>query len=245
MVSTMVDEHKSAKITATATMVAALIAGVFAYFTAIHSANSKVIETLKNQEQRLKTIEDSSKSAIERVNTINKKLPGLEKLLDYFPIGTVIPYAGDLDNIPLARDIKSNGWLICNGGDIPQGKEFDKLRSVMNNKFGINKLPDFRGRTPIGVRKNGNDDWLSLFELGKMRGEEKHQLIIDEMPSHNHKVRSPVSLIGIRGTTTHYGFGTAPGGLTAYEDPLENTGGGLSHENMQPSLAINFLIKAR
>ncbi len=96
------------------------------------------------------------------------------------------------------------------------------LFSLLGTTFGGNGqttfgLPDFRGRTPIGT---GQGPGLSDYEHGQVAGHENITLTEAMMPFHNHTIPPEVG-----------------GGVT---DP---TGGSQPIDNLQPSLAINFIIR--
>ncbi|PJZ29105.1 phage tail protein [Leptospira kmetyi] len=109
-------------------------------------------------------------------------------------------------------------------------------------------IPNIAGRTPVGV---GTGAGLSVRSLGEKFGEENHILTIPEIPSHdhgggNHNHNSDAaSLNPIAGSyvvkTGFSGFGTS----ATYNSGniIQSQGGGLGHNNMQPSLVLNFFIK--
>ena len=73
--------------------------------------------------------------------------------------------------------------------------------------------------------------------LGKVFGEERHKLIIPEMPSHTHSIAG-FSGYSNYGSTTSFDAGTA----------IRNTsssGGDQPHNNMQPSIFMKFYIRAK
>ena len=106
-----------------------------------------------------------------------------------------------------------DGWAICDG---------------------TNSTPDLRGRVPIGVGQ-GSD--LTQRNLGDTGGEETHILSVDEMPTHTHNVDISFSNNGINiaGTSDV----AVPGGATS----TSTTGGDAGHNNMQPFVALNFIMK--
>jgi microcystin-dependent protein len=112
-------------------------------------------------------------------------------------------------------------------------------------------LPDLRGRVPIsfGSSNDGNS-----YALGEKAGEETHTLIGAEMPPHSHALLSS-SAAGNTATpspSVHLATSNVSGknlyapvaSVQAYDvlKPCVSTVGGLPHENMMPSLAMNFCI---
>lgn len=102
-------------------------------------------------------------------------------------------------------------------------------------------LPDFRGRALVGA---GTGTSLSARTLGQTLGAETHTLTVAEMPSHTHSPVStntawwsydPAASPSIAAGTSYPAYGSTP--TTA-------TGGGGSHNNMQPSAVVKWIIKA-
>ena len=109
-------------------------------------------------------------------------------------------------------------------------------------------LPDLRGRSIIGT---GTGSGLTARTHGVGVGTETHALAEAELPAHAHTtgVGSTDTRTGIFGTTTT----GVPGSATCSHDLLAqaptsatrtgNTGSGTAHNNMQPSLALNWIVK--
>ncbi len=129
------------------------------------------------------------------------------------------------------------------------------------------KLPDLCGRGPIGAGASlARDKVLSgptlrVRTLGERGGEEDHTLAVNELPSHDHKVNDPghVHLLhwgaNIAPGTSSYERSTQDGQNPESETPhtrsattgitITNTGGNAPHNNMQPFLALYYVIKFR
>jgi len=92
-------------------------------------------------------------------------------------------------------------------------------------------VPDMRGRAPVGA---GAGFGLSNRAIGQQIGAETHTLSVTELPAHTHG--------GIPGPSANFsgGANTAHTGTSA---STASTGGGLAHNNMQPSLVMNYIIK--
>jgi microcystin-dependent protein len=170
------------------------------------------------------------------------------------PTGAVLPFAGA---------VAPSGYLICDGGEVSK-ELFADLYAVIGDAFGVAavgtdfKLPDMRGRAPVGA---GLGDGLSDRVLGAVGGEEAHQLTVDEMPNHNHG-----GVTSTNGNHSHSTVGGSPstGALIemsgqaylrsqgsvstssagAHNHTISAQGGDQPHNNMQPFLVMNYIIKA-
>jgi microcystin-dependent protein len=199
--------------------------------------------------------------------------------LEVFPKGMVSPFAGS--SAP-------SGWLLCDGSakSTVTNPEYAGLFSTIGNTYGGTnntdfKVPDLRGRAPIGV---GTGTGLTARALAATVGAESVTLTSAQsgMPGHGHG--NTLSITGdgshshtltmrYTSTSTHdHAIAGASNPLPAMEgDPssgnisnsnftaIGNTGhshslsGGVSdaagvdasaaHTNMQPSLALNYIIK--
>lgn len=146
-----------------------------------------------------------------------------------------------------------HGWMLCDGRSLSR-TDFSDLFAIIGTSFGSDnagtfKLPDTRGRVVAGV---GQGAGLTNRNLGDTVGEERHTLTITEMPSHTHTINDPghshtyinnVNDQGVNTLTTqndaadqadvNQTSGTSTTGIT-----INATGGGNSHNNMQPTLFI-------
>ena len=148
------------------------------------------------------------------------------------------------------------GWAFCNGQVLPISQN-TALFSLLGTTYGGDgitafALPDLQGRAPMQA---GQGPGLSARDLGEKQGTETVTLSIAQIPAHTHPKatqtvrnapatqKSPVGNIpAIESTdvTATYVDDTVPpgqtGGLTS------TAGGGVPHNNMQPYLALNFVI---
>ena len=147
------------------------------------------------------------------------------------PVGSMQMYAGGV--IP-------ETWLLCDGR-VLTAADHPALAAVLGATYGGNGtttfgLPDMRGRTPVGVSPGDSDFGV----LNRAVGSKTHTLTIPEMPSHSHQQYLP--LANYSGTLEgHSGaWGKHSGAMIG----LGSTGGGGAHNNIQPSRAVHFIIKA-
>ena len=136
------------------------------------------------------------------------------------------------------------GWLLCDGSAVNR-TTYSRLYGVIGTTYGSGdtmttfNLPDLRGRVPLGV---GSGPGLTSRSLNNSGGEETHQLSISEMPNHDHSYGDTYrtgnqDVIGIGESSA------ADQGSTTEAKTTGTTGGGGAHNNMQPFLVLNFIIK--
>lgn len=152
--------------------------------------------------------------------------------------GEIIAYSGS--SAP-------QGWLLCDGSAVSRAT-YATLFAVIGTTYGVGdgsttfNLPDLRGRTLIGLDNLGGSSANRVTDaaadsLGGTAGSEEHVLTIEEMPNHTHTYVRVLSTGGDR---------TIPAGGTANYSSAAATsaiGGGLPHANMQPYMAVNYLVK--
>jgi microcystin-dependent protein len=173
------------------------------------------------------------------------------------------PFVGQITVYPY--NFAPNGWAACEGQLLPIS-QFTALFSLLGTAFGGNgtsnfALPDLRGRVPLGIGQlPGGNDYL----MGEIDGVESVTLIATaDMASHNHSLTATT----VQGTVNNpsgaflaapfVGGGRGGGGSTGdpYNLGTPNTplvaaslaisGGGLPHNNIQPSLVLMPCIALR
>lgn len=150
------------------------------------------------------------------------------------PIGRIEPFAGS--STP-------EGWLLCDGSAVSR-TSYPQLFAAIGTTYGPGNgsstfnLPDARGRVLVG-RDVAQTEFDTLGETG---GAKTHTLTESQMPSHTHRTGiSPTNVLG--GSS---GNVTAQVNLVAAVDraPTLATGGGQPHNNLQPYLTVNCIIRA-
>lgn len=146
------------------------------------------------------------------------------------PPGTILPYGG---STPPA------GFLLCDGAAVSRTTYAD-LFAVVSTNYGAGNgsstfnVPNLQGRVPVG-RDAGQTEFDTLGETG---GEKNHTLTIAEMPSHSHNMPT-FSNHNYAGT----GFNPFDPAGTQTGDSSYATGGGGSHNNVQPYQVVNYIVK--
>lgn len=161
---------------------------------------------------------------------------------DTLPIGSIVAFASD--TIP-------NGWLLCDGSVVSR-----TTYSELFNAIGLNyvedevewldeerfPLPNAKGRTLVGKDSNDTD----FNTLGKTGGEKTHTLTVSELALHSHVINSFRQYE--TGSSTDSGkLGRTTAGADGGNSTIATgeTGGNEAHNNLQPYLTENFIIKAK
>lgn len=177
---------------------------------------------------------------------------------DRVPLATIMPYGGPINTI-------TEGYLPCLGQEVSRAlyhNLFDIIGTTYGSGDGLTtfNLPNYGGRLPVGLDEN--DDTFN--ELGKTLGEKKHILLTSELPSHTHGSKT---LTG--GAHFHYqGIGATSGIMSSSGTEFssssgspytsgganlninathehESVGENKAHNNIQPSIVANYIIKVR
>lgn len=150
-----------------------------------------------------------------------------------------------------AGNFAPRNWAFCNGQLLPISQN-TALFSLIGTTYGgdgrtTTALPDLQGRAPMHP---GSGPGLTTRQLGQRGGAETVTLIEAQMANHSHTLRATVSR-GASSQPQGNAFNRSVGD-NAYNTPTNlagmsaamasSTGGGQAHNNMQPYLAINFII---
>jgi len=181
-------------------------------------------------------------------------------LEDEVPVGTIVLFAGSV--VP-------EGWLLCDGSAVSRTK-YARLFQVIGTAYGAGdgsttfNLPNLKGRVPVGLNTADTD----FDTLGKTGGEKSVTLTVSQMPSHNHSIAScnisnDVHSHSYTKSIVYTNFCIAGGSsyaeladdYTSYTTSsdgshshsvvnyTDNTGEGQAHNNLQPYLVLNCIIK--
>ena len=174
-------------------------------------------------------------------------------------IGSIMIFAGNF---------APRSWAYCDGQLLAISAN-TALFSILGTTYGGDgrttfALPDLRGRTPLGPRTGPG---LSTHNLGARSGVEEVTLSVLQIPSHTHlgsvtegaaslpvnttegdeDEKSPAG--GVLANTGADKFASSSNGYYGSPAPVigtqvtnDVTGGSKPHDNIQPFLAINYII---
>jgi len=165
------------------------------------------------------------------------------------------PYLGEIRIF--AGNYAPMGWMMCQGQMLPISGN-DALFSLIGATYGGDgitnfALPDFRGRVPLGISAG--------YPLGQKGGYETVALTANNLPLHSHQSQLKCA----NRSDSETPGGNLPGAaivsstsearnkyvplagqtlvdLSSSSISIDPAGGAYSHQNIQPSLALNFII---
>lgn len=155
---------------------------------------------------------------------------------DGLPVGAITPFAGS--SAP-------DGWLTCDGSSF-SASDYPQLAAVIGTTYGGTAsnpyTPNLSGRVAVGL----NTGQTEFNSLGKTGGERTHTLTVGEMPTHNHTTRTWGTAVGdiTMGSGSNFMRHTSVGAATTYDIVSTDSGSGNAHNNLQPYLTMNYIIKA-
>ena len=152
------------------------------------------------------------------------------------------------------------GWAFCDGSLMAIAQN-DALFALLGTTYGGDGqttfgLPDLRGRAPVhqGTVQG------TQFTIGQVAGVESVTLSTNQMPTHNHIVlstSSPTGAVAVPAGNTilsdeilnpapnpvPFAYLSGGGAATSLApNSVQPAGGSQPHDNMQPFLAISFII---
>lgn len=159
------------------------------------------------------------------------------------------PYIGEIRMF--GGNFAPVGWAFCNGQLIDIA-ENEVLFNLIGTTYGGDgqstfALPDLRGRIPIHQGTGPDGD---THVTGQLAGTESVTLTVNQLPNHGHSMMgamkdgsqtSPQNHIPADSATIAPYINDPPDG-SMNTQAIHTTGGGQPHENMQPFLAVSFII---
>ncbi|MEO0469049.1 MAG: tail fiber protein [Bacteroidota bacterium] len=165
-----------------------------------------------------------------------------------------------------AGNFAPRNWAFCEGQILPINS-YQSLYSLLGTTYGGDgrtsfALPDFRGRVPVSA---GQSPGTSNYSAGQKVGQENNTLTTDQLPSHTHTAQgtytpraneedgqspSPKNKFMAKSKGTSAGDTFYATSLNAPVDMGEQhvnltigqTGASQPVNNMQPTIALNYII---
>jgi len=165
----------------------------------------------------------------------------------------VDPFIGEIRMFGFGR--APSGWLPCDGRTVPIS-QYDSLYTLLGTTFGGDGeqsfgLPDMRGRIPV---HRGRGPSLSNYDMGAMSGDEAVTLTVPQLGAHTHVFQAskvagtlpaPAKTAVLAGLTPNQMYqpdGPSPPAAPLAPTTVTPTGGGAPHNNLAPTLSVNFCI---
>jgi microcystin-dependent protein len=180
--------------------------------------------------------------------------PGAPGISSSFPSGLVNQFAGTT---------APSGWLFCLGQSLSRA-DYPSLFAAISTLYGSIdsfsfNLPNLKGRAPVGI----DTSQVEFNALGKTGGAKTHILATAEMPSHAHTQSAHSHYIDgpqggqlsasnggwTSGNGPGYapwfggGYNAVPANVSSQAPAIQATGGDGAHNNLQPYITLNYIIK--
>ncbi len=163
-----------------------------------------------------------------------------------------------------------SGWLMCYGQAVSR-TEYSALFTALSTTYGAGdgsttfNIPDLRGRAIAGVDNMGGTAASRLTStvlsasntLGATGGTQTHTMTSAEMPSHTHtqdahghavqRSNSAATSVGADASALYkpqQSTGASYFDTQSATATNQSTGGGTAHLNTQPTIVLNYIIKA-
>ncbi len=151
----------------------------------------------------------------------------------------------------VAFNFAPRSFAFCNGALMAISSN-SALFSLIGTYFGGDgrttfALPDLRGRVPIGA---GQGPGLSNYIIGQTGGSETTYLTVNNLPAHSHNLAINTGAGSSDSASGNFMAQNSEGikqysstsNGTANSSSVSNTGSNIPFNNMQPYLALNYVI---
>jgi len=168
--------------------------------------------------------------------------PATKKYVDdRMPVGALLIWSSNT---------APGGYLLCDGSAISRTTYADLFATIgttygSGNGSSTFNLPNLKGKFPVG-RDSSQTEFDTLAETG---GEKTHTLTESEIPAHSHTLKAYSDGDGGYSTPTSHILAVISNGWAPAADadsstaPSNTTGGGAAHNNLQPYIVLNYIIK--
>ena len=160
-----------------------------------------------------------------------------------------------------------SGWLLCYGQAVSR-TTYASLFTALGTTYGVGdgsttfNLPDLRGRTIAGQDDMGGTSANRMTSpingdtLGAAGGSESHALTEAELAPHKHFLAADVTTStrqtfdattqlskGFTAQNTNWEYYFSGASIDATLGLSSSTGSGTAHNNVQPTIVLNYIIK--
>ena len=128
------------------------------------------------------------------------------------------------------------GWILCDGASLARAGTYSALFAIIGTTYGSAdgdhfNVPSVKGKVAVGYKSDDTD----FDAMGHTGGAKTHTVALTELPSHTHTFRDG-------------GGNAASGSFRGMQNPgatgdSSSVGGGGAHNNLQPFLTLNYIIK--
>lgn len=162
------------------------------------------------------------------------------------------PYVGEIRIF--GGNFAPAGWMLCQGQLLPIS-ENEVLFQLIGTTYGGDgqntfALPNLASRVPV---HQGTGPGLSTYQIGELGGVEQVTLTTQQIPAHNHvAVAASTGQVGVAANNILANAQSTQTGARIYSSQATNVamnantvtaaGGSQPHDNIQPSLGLNFII---
>jgi microcystin-dependent protein len=164
------------------------------------------------------------------------------------------PYLGEIT--VFAGNFAISGYAFCNG-QLLSISQYSALFSLLGTNFGGNGtsnfgLPNMQNNAPMHW---GTGPGLSTYVIGETTGSPTVTLQASELPQHNHTITAAEAAVvaqrtGVPSASVWLGDSASGEAYSTSSTPvaplsplgISLSGSGGSHPNVQPLLALNFII---
>ena len=165
------------------------------------------------------------------------------------PVGVVNAFAGSA---------APTGWLLCDGSAVSQ-TTYAALYAVISSTYDVTspgagnfRVPDLRGRAVAGKDNMGGTaasritsggSSITGTTLGASGGTETHTITTAQMPSHTHDTTFKTNVAGSYPVNQDHLTRSQPGSWDTTNITSGSAGSGNAHQNTQPTIILNYIIK--
>jgi microcystin-dependent protein len=158
------------------------------------------------------------------------------------------------------------GWAQCAGQLLPISQN-TALFSLLGTTYGGNgtsnfALPNLMGTIPLHIGRNQPGPGLQIYDLGQTGGSQSVTILTTEMAAHSHSPMATTTIGTVTTAANNQPARAFTGNVTqntqgllysavatpAMQLPpqtITGTGGGQPHNNMMPTLFLNYCIAMR